>query len=1098
MESQQFLFGEWVVDPSTNSIHQSGERRQMEPRAMEVLVVLCKAAGKIVSADELLAQCWRTDVYGDNPVHKILAQLRRLLGDTASAPSYIETVRKRGYRTLAPVSFGKSGQGTAGRWADRTPFRGLAAFDETHAQVFFGRDEAIRRLLKSVEAQIGAGLALQLVLGPSGSGKSSLVRAGLFPALAPALRGGEAALLSTTVFDLAEQGEQSLLVALAGAMLDLQAGDDGVFPGDSAMSLASRLERDREGVLRQLAQALAAGQGDYGQLRFGIFIDHAEALFAPGRCLDAERDALLGTIEALARSGAALLVIGCRNDFYPHIARHPLLMDGKPNGAHFDLAPPTFAEIAQIIRLPVAAAGLSFGTDPQTQARLDDVLCESAASPDALPLLQYCLQELYALRSDSGELGFDAFRQLGGVEGAIAQRAEQVVARFDEAQKAALERVMSLVVVIAANEETVTSRRARWSALRGEAERRVVDALVESRLFVSELLGEVPGFGIAHEAILRRWPRMREWIEVHKSALLEHARLANQTARWVREGRSAELLLPRGKQLEAARALQDSGQFALSQDQAQLIRLSLHRARSGERLRLIAMGSIVVLALLALALGISATASRKLAEQRRLEAEGLMGYMLGDFADKLRPLGRLDLLDGVSTKALDYLGARGEQESSMTALAQRAQALQVIAEVRRARGDSKGAVQALDAGQRILMEQHGRAPANVEVLKNLGVNAYWLGQVAKDRSDFGKAAAHWQDYRRFSDDLNRLEPDNVTWWMEQSYARNNLGSLAVSGGDPQTAAREFEQSIALKRRVLERQPDDRMLLNELGDSYSWLGAARQALGELSASGALYQQEMAIVQRLRAAAPDEARWTRSEAWALQHRAANRLAQGQDEAALQDYRAARLLMAGLAKADEKNLGWQAEAGGLELQELVIMARTEGSARAVAAMRDLHARMAGLAARDPKNATWARTAGLTQAWLAELLLQDGRAGPAREEIQAAVARLRELHAANKANKTLAQALIRALLVSADVDNAAGDGAAARTACRGVVDMLGPDAPSSRDYYVLEPWVRANFCLGQDGPAGQAAGRLKSFGFADRGYLQFLSLQSKTKGKS
>lgn len=1099
MESQQFLFGEWLVDPSTNSIHQSGERKQMEPRAMEVLVVLCKAAGRIVSADELLAQCWRTDVYGDNPVHKILAQLRRLLGDTASAPSYIETVRKRGYRTLAPVSFGKSGQGTAGRWADRTPFRGLAAFDEAHAQVFFGRDEAIRRLLKSVEAQIGAGLALQLVLGPSGSGKSSLVRAGLFPALAPALRGGEPALLSTTVFDLAEHGEQSLLVSLAGAMLDLQAGDDGVFPGDSAVSLATRLEQDREGVLRQMAQALAAGQGDYGQLRFGIFIDHAEALFAPGRWSDVERDALLGTIEALARSGAALLVIGCRNDFYPHIASHPLLMDGKPHGAHFDLAPPTFAEIAQIIRLPVAAAGLSFGTDPQTQARLDDVLCESAAaSPDALPLLQYCLQELYALRSDSGELGFDAFRQLGGVEGAIAQRAEQVVVRFDEAQKAALERVMSLVVVIAANEETVTSRRAPWSALRGEAERRVVDALVESRLFVSELLGEVPGFGIAHEAILRRWPRMREWIEVHKSALLEHARLANQAARWVREGRSAELLLPRGKQLEAARALQESGQFALSEDQAQLIRLSLRRARSGERLRRIAMASIVVLALLAVALGISATASRKLAEQRRLEAEGLMGYMLGDFADKLRPLGRLDLLDGVSTKALDYLGAKGEQESSMTALAQRAQALQVIAEVRRARGDSKGAVQALDAGRRILMEQHARAPANVEVLKSLGVNAYWLGQLAKDSSDFGKADAHWRDYLRFSDDLNRLEPGNVTWWMEQSYAHNNLGSLAVSRGDPQTAAREFEQSIALKRRVLERQPNDRPLLKELAGSVSWLGAARQALGELGAAGALYEEEMAIVQRLRAMAPGEALWARSEAWALQHRAANRLARGQDGAALQDYRTARMLMAGLAKADEKNLGWQAEAMGLELQELVIMARTEGTARALAGMRDLHARMASLAARDPKNVTWARTAGLTQAWLAELLLQDGRAGPAREEIQAAVARLRELHAANKANKTLGQALTRALLVSADVDNAAGDGAGARTACRGVVDMLGPDAPSSRDFYVLEPWVRANYCLGQDGPAGQAAGRLKSFGFADRDYVQFLSLQSKTKGKS
>jgi DNA-binding winged helix-turn-helix (wHTH) protein/tetratricopeptide (TPR) repeat protein len=1101
MEAQQFMFGEWMVDPSTNSIHQSGERKQMEPRAMEVLVVLCKAAGKIVSADELLAQCWRTDVYGDNPVHKVLAQLRRMLGDTASDPLYIETVRKRGYRTLASVSFGKADPAAAGRWGDRTPFRGLHAFDEEHAQVFFGRDEAIRRLVDAASAQIEAGLALQLVLGPSGSGKSSLVRAGLFPAMAPALRGDKPAVLSTTTFDFAEQGEQSMFAALASAMLDLQAGDADVFPGDSAVSLAKRLEQDREGVLRQMtaAAAAAARQGDYGPLRFGIFIDHFEALFASGRCTDAERESVLAAIGDLARSGAALLVIGCRNDFYPHIARHPILMDGKPNGAHFDLAPPTFAEIAQIIRLPVAAAGLSFGVDPQTGARLDDVLCESAAaSPDALPLLQYCLQELYGLRSENGELGFDAFRQVGGVEGAIAQRAEQVVGRFSAAQKAALERVMSLVVVIAPNEETVTGRRVPWSALRGEAERQVVDALVESRLFVSELLGDVPGFGIAHEAILRRWPRMREWIEVHKSALLEHARLANQTARWVREGRSAELLLPRGKQLEAARALQASGQFALTDDQDQLIRLSLHRARRGERLRLLAMGTIVVLALLALALGISATASRKLAEKRRVEAEGLMGFMLGDFADKLRPLGRLELLDSVSSKALDYLGAPRDEKLSMTALAQRAQALQVIAEVRRARGDSKGAAQALDAAQGILMEQHAKAPANVEVLKNLGVNAYWLGQIAKDQSDFDTAALHWKDYLKFSDDLNRLEPDNVEWWIEQSYGHNNLGSLAASRGDPATAAREFEQSIVLKRRALGRQPGNRPLLKELADSYSWMGAAKESLGELRAAGELYEQEMLIVQKLRETARGEPLWVRSEAWALQHRAANRRALGQDEAALSDYRAAWALMTGLARTDEKNLGWQVEALGLELQVYIIMGRTGSGAQVGTLMRDLLVRMTRLADADPKNVVWARAAGQTQARFAELLLKDGQTTTAGQEAQAAVARLRHLHDGNKGNKTVRQALIYALLVSADIDKTVGDGIAAHKACGNALDMLGPDTPASRDYNLLDQWVRVNYCLGKEDIAGQAVGRLRSFGYSDLGYLQFLSLQNKMKGKS
>jgi tetratricopeptide (TPR) repeat protein len=475
-----------------------------------------------------------------------------------------------------------------------------------------------------------------------------------------------------------------------------------------------------------------------------------------------------------------------------------------------------------------------------------------------------------------------------------------------------------------------------------------------------------------------------------------------------------------------------------------------------------------------------------------------MGFMLGDFADKLRPLGRLELLDSVSSKALDYLGAPRDEKLSMTALAQRAQALQVIAEVRRARGDSKGAAQALDAAQGILMEQHAKAPANVEVLKNLGVNAYWLGQIAKDRSDLEKAALHWKDYLKFSDDLNRLEPENVEWWTEQSYAHNNLGSLAAARGDPATAAREFEQSIALKRRALERQPSNRPLMKELADSYSWLGNAKEALGELAGASELYTQEMVIVQQLRAAAPGEPLWIRSEAWALQHRAANESALGQDVAALRDYRAAKELMVALTRTDENNLAWQAEAVGLEGEDHMIVARTTGGEKVVASLRDVHARLVKLAATDPKNVVWARAAGTTQAWLAELLLKAGQLEAARHEAQAAVTRIQQLLDNNKGNKLLRQVLVRALLVSADIDRTAGNRAEAHITCRGVLDMLRPDIRASRDYRLLDAWVRVNYCLGNEDAAGQAAARLRSFGYSNVSFMQFLSLQNKMKGKS
>lgn len=1093
MTSRPFRFGVWLADPLTNSVEHAGERRQMEPRAMDVLVVLCKAAGAVVSVDELLAKCWGTRVYGDNPVHKVLNQLRRILGDTAAQPVYIETLRKRGYRTLADVSFDAAVPVPvpvpAAAWAGGSPFRGLHAFDEQHAALFFGRDEETRRLLEAVQSQVRAGLALQLVLGPSGSGKSSLVRAGLFPALSAAGRAQGVVLLSCTIFDLAELGEQPLATALASSLLDLDGPQGPVFPAASALSLGERLQSGASEVLQELHAMLASVAQAGRQLRFGLFIDHFEAIFAASRG-QAERQAFLGLLEQLARSHAMLLVIGCRNDFYPAIAQHALLMEGKPHGAHFDLAPPGSAGLAQMIRLPAAAAGLRFGVDPRSQARLDDVLCDSvSASADALPLLQYCLHELYRLRSEDGELSFDAFHAVGGVEGAIAQRAEQVVSRFDETQQKALARVMSLLVLIAANEETVTSRRAPWSALRAEAERQVVHALVESRLFVSDLLGDAPGFGIAHEALLRRWPRMQAWIDAHRNALIEHARLARQAARWTREGRSQDFLLPHGSQLEAAQALQAAGVFALSDDELQLISVSARRSRLLGYLRRLAMGTIALLVILATGLGLNAVAARHLAEQRRVEAEGLMGYMLGDFADKLRPLGQLDLLDSVSSKALHYLGAPQGKEVGKVALTQRAQALQVIGEVRRAHGDSRSAAEALASANTILLQLRAQTPADTEVLKNLGVNAYWLGQLSKDRGDLRGAGAAWQAYRQFSDELNRLEPDKVAWWVEQSYAHNNLGSLAVARDDPATAEQEFLQSIALKRRALANTPDSPMLLAELADSYSWLGSAQETLGKLSEAGLLYAQEMRIVGQLRQIAPHDALWVEREARALQHRASNLLARGLDAQALDDYRVARQQFARITVQDKKNLNWQSDVADLEMEELSILARRQGDATLLASMMQMHARLDALLQRDPQKISWTRREAMARVRLGSLLLRQGQIGPARQHAQRAAERLLTLGGATQRGSKAWRHVAQAMLLLADIERASQDDSAAREACRQAYDLAPENAGASLDFQILDPWARVNDCLGNDTFAAQAVARLRHIGYQDGEYLRSLS---------
>lgn len=1076
---------------------------------MDVLLALCAANGDVVSADQLLTQCWGKEAYGDNAVHKTVAQLRRLLGDEASAPVYIETIRKRGYRTLASLTFGSADTIGLQPWKDSSPFRGLQAFDQSHAQVFFGRSDVTRQLVDAANAQVGAGYALQLLLGPSGSGKTSVVLAGMFPALSLVRSTNGLALLDTTTFDLAEQGEQTLFVTLAGAMLDMQWEDQALFPGASAVSLAHRLEHEIDTVVRDMAATLdkaaeyfaaeAAAQASlqsapptsrpHRVLRFGIFIDRLEALFNANHIDDAERLAFLHAIGRLARGNVALLVLGCRNDFYPHIAACPALMEGKPKGAHFDLGPPSAAEIAQIIRMPAAMAGLTYGIDPETHARLDDVLCaNAAASPDALPLLQYCLQELYRLRSADGELSFSTFQELGGLEGAIGQRAEQVVTRFTEQQTASLARVMSLVVVLSANEESVTSRHAPWTSLRNDEEREVVNALIESRLFVSDLKGDTPGFGVAHEALLRRWPRMVEWAEAHRAALRVRGVLAQQTARWIAEGRPDDLLLPQGKRLTEARLLQREGVFSLSDDETALIDVSAKRVQWRARLRTLAFTAIILLAVLATGMGIRATAAKRLADQQRAEAEGLMGFMLGDFVDKLRPLGKLDLLDSVSLKGLEYLKRPQEEDVSTTALTQRAKALQVIGEVRRARGDPKGALDALTSANDILQQQYQRLPQDTDVLKNLGVTAYWLGQISVDQNNLLNAQTYWQDYLQYSDRLNALEPNKVEWWIEQSYAHTNLGSLALKRSDPNNAVREFNQSVTLKEHALAKTPTT-ALSADLANTYSFLALAKEFLGELDAANRLYEKELQIVLHLRDIAPAEVLWIRNQTFALKMRADIRLAWGLDQQALSDYREARALFQDLLARDTGNRNWQSAIANLQQSELRIVARQPNGRDTTPELAAIAATLHGLVEFDPKNVEWAHREAITHFLLASVKLGKGKLDEARQENQYALDRVDKLYAANKNNLPLRLTLVESLLLLSDIEHTQNKPEAAEAACHRAYGFMEADSPATWDFRILDPWVRINYCLKNDQAAEIAAKRLEKIGYKDIAYRRFIS---------
>lgn len=1057
---------------------------------MDVLVALCEEPNTIVSAEQLLEQCWGSTLYGDNPVHKTIAQLRKLLGDSSATPLYIETIRKRGYRTIAEVQH--IAVPTTGTW-QQSPFRGLLAFDEQHASIFFGRNDAIFSLTQRITQKIEHRAALELVviLGPSGSGKTSLVRAGLLPCLLQP--GNNLHVVSNSNFDLAEKGEHSLLASLASMLLDLSVNDEGIFPTFSAATLALALQDDMDGVVATLRHSLADLAGDAKQ-RHLLFVDRFEAIFDADRISVGERNHFLKVLDKLARSHAVIILLACRNDFYPQVAACPSLMEGKAQGAHFDLNPPSHAEVTQMIRLPAQAARLTFGTDQQSNARLDDVLSECAfGNPDALPLLQYTLHELYHQRTDQDELSFAAFHQMGGIEGAIGRRAELVFHDLDEAQQKCLPQVLSRVTTISGNGNFATSRRSAWSQLANDDERAVVNALVESRLFVSDLIDGVPGFGVAHEALLRRWPRVVDWIESHRSALQVRARISELALRWQDEANSQDLLLPEGKQLDEAIGLLDIATFSLSQQELALIAASSKRVRARKRLRLSAMGAFTMLVLVAAGLGLSTLTAQREAKERPLEVERLMNYMLS-------PTGKLDLSEGAKTEALKYFANAGEKNQNPSLLVQRPATLLGLAEMFNKRGDPKSTLAAALAAKTILREQLVQRPLTPKVLESGWNVASRFGRLLMG-SETKEAELFFRLSQDYANQLQEIDPGNVEWWSLQSKAHANLGDLAMQSAELLRAESEFSKTIDITHRALSNRPDDMSLNARLVDTMFKLGNVKKAQGAFHAAMQIFKQEVELVRAHFLANPkDDASGFRL-ARAVHEQAELYLAMGNDRAALGKLAENERLYERIRRHDPSNHTWLSAAINTRILIQDILARNGSSKEMLLKLQQIDADLKDLWEINP----------------------DGQPAPVRPLANldsllqtSIVMRLVELkrgaegsHIVIEAQKRLVDAEVRmaqqvklypydlqariifadALLAHASYERQNQDEAAAHRTCRRGRDLLASDIKNSFDFEVLVRWVPLNMCLGANDVVLDAKQRLSQIGYRDTRYLQLIS---------
>lgn len=491
-------------------------------------------------------------------------------------------------RLYAPKHGGAEAAGTC-------PYKGLASFEAADAPFFFGRERLVGEL-----AARTVGVGLLAVVGASGSGKSSVLAAGLIPSL-----------------------------------------EAGLLPGSDRWT--SALLRPGEHPSWELASALErAGQGD----RIVLVIDQFEELFTV--CADEdERAAFVGRLAELADDPErAAVVVGLRGDFYGHCAAYPEL--ARLVAANQVLVGPMRAdEVQRAIELPARRAGVRVDA-----ALVDTLVAEVGEEPGALPLLSTSLVELWFDQAD-GRLRLESQQRLGGIRGAVARLAESSYENLDAAQRDAAQRLFLRLVTVG-DEGLVTRRRVPRSELdlaQDAVLASVVERLTEDRL----LTAHETTVEVAHEALLREWPRLEGWLaeDAQGRELREH--LIQSAKRWDEAGREpAELY--RGPRLavtldwaaEHSAELNAVERDFLGESRRQGELEAERQRRQNRRLRLALVGAAVLLAAAVVA-GILALIQRS---QARSAATAAVAQGLGAQGVSERRIDRAMLLARASV-ALD-------------------------------------------------------------------------------------------------------------------------------------------------------------------------------------------------------------------------------------------------------------------------------------------------------------------------------------------------------------------------------------------------------------------------------------------------------------
>jgi serine/threonine protein kinase len=477
---------------------------------------------------------------------------------------------------------------------DESPYAGLASFQENDAGRFFGRTREIMAIVQRVRER-----PIVAVAGPSGVGKSSFVRAGLFPALKAAGEKWETLVI---------RPGRNPLAALAALTAPMVGGGDKKKQDGSSTTLVDDIKEQQDEITRLMREPGHLGMVLRSRARREkgkvlLFVDQFEELYT--QVTDPkERLAFTAALASAADDTAApvRVVVSLRSDFLDRVSEDPAFVAEVTQGMFF-LATPSRDGLRDALVQPAEMAGYQF----ETPMMVDDMLAHLETTPGALPLLQFAATKLWEKRDNVQKLlTHSAYQSMGGIAGALATHADAVLAEMQAPQQT-LTRALLLRLITPERTRAIVSlaELAELSPAGGEIQR-LVDRLVSARLLVVSSTGE-GGIGsttieIVHESLIHSWPALRRWLEEtsEDAAFVDSIRVAAK--QWHLKGRPTGLLW-RGSEADSVRLWVKRGRANVLNDvqQAFVAAVITEATRAERRRSIITITAVTVLALLLVA-----------------------------------------------------------------------------------------------------------------------------------------------------------------------------------------------------------------------------------------------------------------------------------------------------------------------------------------------------------------------------------------------------------------------------------------------------------------------------------------------------------------